>query len=135
MGRFSNLTDRELDNLVAGKAPSGDPELADLAGFLHDVKRGLETPPSPETAARHLAAIAQAIDTAGGLQMARPGGRPTTSWLTRRLTVRNPLSTTRARLVVVLGATALMLAAFGGVAHAGALPSPLQHTVSDVAGG
>jgi len=136
MGRFSKLTDRELDQLIAGKAPSGNHDLTELAGVLHDVKDGFQRPPSSETAARHLAAITQMASTLAGDAQASPATEtPANSRSRGLLTMRNPLSNTRARLVVVIGAAALMLAAFGGVAHAGALPTPVQHTVSDVAGG
>jgi hypothetical protein len=138
-GRFSKLTDQELDRLFTGKAPLGEDDLGDLAGFLRDVREGCQRPPSTETAARHLAAITQAAaraasDVTTGETLAAASRRPATSRSIGRFAVRNPLSHTRTRLAIVVGAAALMLAAFGGIAHAGALPTPVQHTVSDLVG-
>ena len=57
MGRFRRLSDRDVDNLLAGKVPSGHDELEDLAVFLRDAGHVVSELPAEQTEARHLAAI------------------------------------------------------------------------------
>jgi hypothetical protein len=128
MGPFDKLTDQEINRLIAGKAPSGTGDLEELATFVGDVKDAFQEAPSAATAAAHLAAITDAARLADQDERG-----PATPHLGRNPNVRNPFGRLRARLAII-GAAALMLGAFGGVAHAGALPGPVQGTISDLAG-
>ena len=124
MERISRLSDQEIDRLLAGKAPAGDADLEELAAFVQDVETLFKESPTEETAARQLAAIAEAAHLLPVPADRERSGHP-------RFRVRSkPM---RAKLVVA-SAGLLLVMAFGGAAYAGALPGSVQGTVADLAG-
>jgi uncharacterized membrane protein YgcG len=124
MGRISNLSDRDLDRLLAGKAPLGADNLDDVVAFVGDVKVDFQVVPDEATAAKHLAAInAAAGDAATSADRERPTQRSSRSKFMGR----------NRKLVTAIVAGVLVLSVFGGAAYAGALPAPVQNAVSGVA--
>ena len=124
MERISRLSDQEIDRLLAGKAPAGDADLEELAAFVQDVETLFKESPTEETAARQLAAIAEAAHLLPVPADRERSGHP-------RFRVRSkPM---RAKLVVA-SAGLLLVMAFGGAAYAGALPGSVQGTVADLVG-
>jgi hypothetical protein len=121
---LTKLSERELDGILAGQAPDG--ELEDVATFFQMLRTGLEEAPPAPVEARHLAAI---FDEAREIQPSTLE-RPPSLVGPRRL--RNPFRRLVARATIAAVGLAA-LAAFGGAAYAGALPSPVQGKVADIA--
>jgi hypothetical protein len=135
MERISRLSDGEIDGILAGQAPSEDTDLEELAAFMLDVGWLFRESSTEETAARHLAAIAEAVrllpEDAGGVTPRRGSSSVRERSGHARFRLRSkPM---RAKLLVAT-ASLLLLLAFGGAAFAGALPGPVQGTVADVVG-
>jgi hypothetical protein len=122
---LTKFSERELDGILAGKAPDG--ELEDVATFFRTLRTGLEEAPPAPVEAGHLAAI---FDEARHLQPSTPELQTSPSGQRR---VRNPFRRLAARATIAAAGLAA-LAAFGGAAYAGALPSPVQGKVADIAG-
>jgi hypothetical protein len=59
MGRLGRLSDRELEQLAAGRTPSEDDALEELAGHLRSVRAACVQAPDEVTQALHLAEITQ----------------------------------------------------------------------------
>lgn len=134
MGRLSNLSDRDLDRLLTGKAPLDGGDLEELAAFIRDVRVHFEVPPDEDAAARHLAAMYAAAESATSETTTSLDRERSTQLRSRRkFMLRNPLSSLRAKLATAVVAGVLALSAFGGAAYAGALPGPVQDAVAGVA--
>ena len=129
--RISELSDRDIDLLLAGQSPSDGNGVDDLAAMIREVKQVLQQGPSEETAARHLAAILEAA-TSGAAEAAvdrAPSGvQPSGPDAQRRGHRR-----TRRKLLLSAGIIGATLATFGGAAWAGVLPGPIQRAVADLA--
>lgn len=128
---MSEMNDRprhdELDRLLRNQDEAGRGELAQV---LRAIRDGLEEPPSPEVAERHLAAI---VAAAGEASHAAPAVAPPDRTTARPwgLRVRRVLGLTAAKVAIGVGAAA---AATGtGLAATGNLPDPAQQVISDVA--
>jgi hypothetical protein len=134
------MSDRDIDRLLAGKAPEGDEAVEELAAFLQEVKAAYLKAPADSTEARQLATILEAaqLQTDKGESVARPpskatGPAPQASGLPnwrQRLVLTQLFSSLWARIAVASVAAAL---ASGGLAFAGALPDPLQAAAADAA--
>jgi hypothetical protein len=142
MDDLSHISDADFDRLLAGKARGGTDDVEVVAAFFKDVKSRYTTPPSPATRQDHLAKIvaaarlnAEQAATPTGVRFGvAPGGRPDrghrwAQWR-RRLVFGGVSVTAKVALIGVVAATA----ATGGLAAAGALPSPLQSAVAGAAG-
>jgi hypothetical protein len=136
-----SLSDRDLDRLLAGKAPDGgDPVDRELAAFVREVRTAFLAPPAARTERRHLAAALEVarlnadkdnpgVRTAGNAHGPDPQASGPPRW--RRRTV---LSSLFASLFAKIAGVAIAAAAAtGGLAAAGALPAPAQHVVSQAA--
>ena len=133
MERIANLSEQEIDRLLAGKLASGEGDLGELATFLQEMRVLLE-PSSGEADAQNIAAIVGAAQI-GAAETAPPEPgeslpKRERSGHTRFRLWRKPM---RAKLLLTT-AGLLLLMAFGGAAYAGALPGPVQGTVADFAG-
>jgi hypothetical protein len=121
----TKVSERELDRILAGKATGG--EFEDVATFFQELRISLDTSPSPSVEARHLAGI---FEEALHLQPSPPDRQTQARRGTLRL--RNPLRRLAApATIAAVGLAAL--AAFGGAAYAGALPTPIQTEVAHLA--
>jgi hypothetical protein len=136
-----SLSDRDLDRLLAGKAPDGgDPVDGELAAFAEEVRTAFLAQPAAQTERRHLAAALEVsrldadkghpgVRTAGNAHGPDPQASGPPRW--RRRTV---LSSLFASLFAKIAAVAIAAAAAtGGLAAAGALPGPAQQAVSQAA--
>jgi hypothetical protein len=133
MDKIARLTDRELDLLLAGKAPSDYGSLDDVAAFVGEVATVLQETPDEATAARHLAAISAVAREEFSQPTVSPSraDRKAHCFRTRSKPVfRNPLSGLAGKMALI---AVVVLAAFGGTAYAGGLPDPLQGAVADMA--
>jgi hypothetical protein len=147
MGRFFRMSDRDLDRLMAGKAPEGDEELAELAAFLREVEAAHLKFPPESTEARQLAAILEAAQLLSdkGEPVARPASKapgpdvsgipdlqasPLPSWR-RNLMPTGLLSNVWSKAAVAAVAALLVCC---GLAAAGALPDSLQTAAANAAG-
>ncbi|HEU5002932.1 MAG TPA: hypothetical protein VFW71_09150 [Actinomycetota bacterium] len=138
-----NLSDKDLDRLLAGKTPEGaDPLDRELGNFARDVRAAFCEAPDPEVERQHIAAAVAAsrlttdparepavVPAAGPWWRRAPGASGQPKW--RRRTVFSSLfaSLTAKILTVALAAAA----ATGGLAAAGSLPGPAQQAVADAA--
>jgi hypothetical protein len=139
MEHLSNLSDQELDRLLAGKEPSDDGALDELADFLQKAAALLPETPARSTANRHIAAMvatAQQLSESDSRD-SEPSVNPSRAdrkahrFRTRRKPVfKNPLSGLAGKMALV---AVVVLAVFGGTAYAGALPDGVQGAVADVA--
>jgi hypothetical protein len=59
MGRLGSISDRELEQLAAGRTPTGDDTLEDLAAHLRTVRAACAAAPDEVTQALHIAEITQ----------------------------------------------------------------------------
>jgi hypothetical protein len=136
-----NLSDHDLDRLLAGKAPNGgDPVDRELAAFVRDVRTAFLAQPAAETERRHLAAALEASRLTAdkgdpsvrpASKSHRPGHQASGLPKWRRRTV---LSSLFASLFAKIAAVAIAAAAAtGGLAAAGALPAPAQQAISHAA--
>lgn len=140
MGHLRGWSDEDLDRLLAGKAPDGDPAGGDLADFIRQVKKASMVAPDRAVADRHLAMIVDAARLVSdkGDPAVRPASKADgpagqasglPKW--RRRTV---LSTLFASLSAKVTAVAFAAtAATGGLAATGALPDAAQQAMSDLA--
>jgi hypothetical protein len=142
---MSHSNDRDagdVERLLAGRAPSGDGELAALADFVSGLKAAYPEEPVPVLVeAGHLAAMVAAaqLDLEGGDLAPRRAGtshgrvlyRPRFfPWRGTRAGARP----SAARLTAKLGlASIAFLLIFSGLALAGALPGPVQGFASRAA--
>jgi len=142
MERIAELSDRDIDRLIAGEAPSSARAVDDLAAFIRDIRTQFGEPPTEWSAAAHLAAIVQAAEARTAGDMATPtlvrSGSPVADLeqagrsRSGSIAVRwRPSGRRRARLVA---AVVVLLSGFGGAAYAGALPGPVQGEVADLVG-
>jgi hypothetical protein len=125
MGRFFRMRDRDLDRLLAGKAPQDDPELEELAAFLREVKAAHQKLPPESKQARQLAMILEAAQ----LEIPEPQVSRLPNW--RKPMPAGLFSTMWTKAAV--GAVAALLVCCG-LAAAGALPDPLQTAAANAAG-
>jgi hypothetical protein len=126
--RISSLSDHEIDRLI-GDAADGGGGFEELAAFVRGVETLYREEPDEATAARHLAAITGA---AGRLVDDSSARTPGLRFATRR--VRSGPNGRKRAGRVALAAGLVSLVAFGGAAYAGALPDPVQRTVSTIVG-
>jgi hypothetical protein len=113
------LTSERAEAILAGRARADDDPLgATLGRAFDELRRELFDQPGPEVAARHLAAMVAASESASALDRT---ARMARKW--------RPFP--RLRLAIVGLAVCLVL--FGGLAIAGALPGPVQDVVADAA--
>ena len=128
MGRFSELSDHEMDELFANAAHSTDGSGEGLAAFLGRARLVLSARPDDTTEARHVTGMvetAQLLDSAGrAVRVADPPTR-------RRLVPNLRVPSLAAKLGLAGG---LALVGFGGTAYAGVLPDSIQRTAASVAG-
>ncbi len=134
------MSDRDVDRLLSGKPPGGDDDLAELAGFVRDVKDVYGQAPAEATAQRHLAAMVDATrllseerERAQAPASEAGGHRPAPerpNW--RKRVVFNQLLTRMWAKIALASAAAVL--ATGGLAVAGALPDPAQSAVASAAG-
>ena len=61
MGRLLRLHDRDLDRLLAGRAPADNGDLDELAAFVRELTHTFQAAPDPATETRHLNAIMNAV--------------------------------------------------------------------------
>jgi hypothetical protein len=132
---FTTQHQGESDRLLD---PEGPREAEDLAGFLGDLRLAfpkLRVEPRDERA--HLAAMVEAARLLAGTGEAsarstsetnRPGDQASGLSKPRR---RRPMFKTRASKIAVVAVAAVT--SLGGLATAGALPRPVQHTVASLA--
>ena len=141
MSRFEDLSDHELDRLLAGKAPLEGEEFEDLVAFVQDLRATYpEEAVGPATQARHLTAIvgmAHLLAEKGDLTQ-RSGSKAVgparqasglPKWR-RRPVLRKMFAPLAAKVAVAVVA---LLTAFSGLAVAGTLPRPLQSFAADAA--
>ncbi|HSS79682.1 MAG TPA: hypothetical protein VLK24_00665 [Gaiellaceae bacterium] len=117
MGVFSRLNDRELERLLDGRQPNGDPQTDELALFVKQLEQTFRASPDAATQRKHLGAIMDAV------AKAPPVAAATTVHRRRR-------GRSTGRLVL---AAATLLGLFCGVAYGGAFPGPVQGAIADVA--
>ena len=138
MGRFGNVSDGELERLLAGKVPHGDEELEALTSFVQDMKDTYQVSPDETSEARHLAAIVEAAHLLPDKSepVARSASKadgPATqaSGLPKK---RRKLVSARLDSIVVRTVVGVaVFATAGSLAFAGTLPDPLQQAAVDVA--
>lgn len=138
MGTFSRLSDQDVEKILAGQAPGGDPLDAHLAAFTREVRATFAAPLPPEIQGTHLAAAVAAAQgaPATGDPAIRPAGNKARAWASgsatwqRRTVLGGMFASLSAK--IALGAVAAM-AATGALAAAGALPAPAQQAVSTAA--
>lgn len=141
MDRFPSVSERELDRLLAGKAPAGDGELEELDAFIRGLRAAYLAAPAPEVEERHVAAIVKAarLIPDKGDPVVRPASKAhgpgwqvsgLPKWRRTRVMLTQLFATLTAKIAA--GAVAAV-AATSGLAVAGALPDPAQQAVSDAA--
>lgn len=118
----ARLNEREIDAILAGKAPADDPDLQAVTAFFRDVKTCLVAAPAPAVEVAHLARMSAAAGQARQRLHEQPSAAPR----------RNPFSPVAARATFAAAAVAA-IAALGGAAYAGVLPDPVQARVSKIA--
>jgi hypothetical protein len=114
-GEMHRPTSERLEQVLAGDAPE-DEETAHLAAAVRRLRTGLLEAPSEAVAARHLAAMTAAA-------------RAATPSLVHRRSPMRVLTGRRAAVVALAAAMTLT----GGLAWAGALPTPAQDAIAGVA--
>jgi hypothetical protein len=112
---YAKVSDREVDAVLAGRQTGG--ELDDVATFFRELRENLVEAPLATLEATHLAAISEATRLA-------PSPATQQRPRFRRLAARTTIAAVGLALV----------AAFGGAAYAGALPSGVQGKVADIVG-
>jgi hypothetical protein len=134
------MDDRDIDRLLAGNAPQGDPDLAQLAEVLQAMGDAYPEPSTEALASSHVAAM---METAHLLaENGEPAGRPASNAdgpasrasglpKLRRLTLKDIWAKKGAKVATIAIAAVLSL---GGTAFAGVLPQPVQNIVSSAAG-
>ena len=116
--RLSSISDQDVERILMGKAPEGDP---DLTSLVRDVEAlGGDGPDAP-IAERHLAAMVEA---------ARLGNEPERPTRRKKIVSDRLLSPKWARVAAVAAATVL---ATSGLAVASVLPDPMQSAVASAA--
>ena len=140
MGRFSDMSDRDIERLFAGKAPEDDAELGEVARFFADLDEAYPEASTESCEAAHVAAmiataqllaengdpVARPVSKAHGPEV-QASGLP--KWR-RNVMVRGLFASRLVRVGVIAAVLALV---FGGVALAGALPGPVQDGVAGAA--
>lgn len=134
------MDDRDIDRLLTGTSPQGDPDLTQLADILGAMGDAYPEPSTEPVAASHLAAMFQAAHllAENGEPATRPArsargsalgdsGLPTL----RRMTLKELWATKSAKVAAITLAAVLAL---GGTAFAGVLPAPVQNVVATAAG-
>jgi hypothetical protein len=134
------MDDRDIDRLLAGNAPQGDPDLAQLAQVLGAMGDAYPEPSTEALAASHLAAMMETahllaengeLATRPASQADGPASRASGLPKLRRLTLKDIWAKKGARVATITLAAVLAL---GGTAFAGVLPQPVQNIVSTAAG-
>ncbi len=125
MGRFSRLSDQDLDRLLAGNS-FGDGEHDELAAFFREMPANLQEAPDEATAARHVSAMVETCHLR--TEAARPESKPARAFDSPR---RKRLMPSKVFKIVLAGV--LALAAFSGAAYAGVLPGGIQAPTSGIA--
>lgn len=109
MAHLSALSDRDVDELLAGRVPDGAEELAPLAHIAGSLRARAAAEPVPPMSAELRSQLAAPV-------------RPLEAWQRRR-----------ARVAAVAAAGALAAASVGAAAAENALPRPIQDAVSSAA--
>ena len=129
MGRLLRLHDRDLDRLLAGRAPADNGDLDELAAFVRELTHTFQAAPDPATETRHL----NAIMTRSG-RFLQPIQHPS-----KRRMGRPARYGGAAGSEVGCGPCDSCLRGFSrsgcsaAVLYAGALPGPVQGAVADFA--
>ena len=140
MGRFSDMSDRDLERLFAGKAPEDDAGLGEVAPFFEDLDEAYPEVSTESCEAAHVAAMIEAAQLLAekGEPVARPASKAhgpevqasgLPKWR-RNVMVRGLIASRLARVAAIAAVLALV---FGGVALAGVLPGPVQDGVAGAA--
>ena len=135
------LSDADLERFLAGKAPLGGDEAPELRQFFQDVRSRYTTEAPASVQQEHLARIVAAARAhspqtkspwqpaaahpSGGSGDGRPPWR-------RKIVLSSILGSITTKILLGVVAAA---AATGGLAAAGALPTPVQNAVASAAGG
>lgn len=141
MDETPRLSDADLERLLAGKAPLGGDEAPELRQFFQDVRSRYTTEAPASVQQEHLARIVAAARahspqtkspwqpaaalTSGGSGDGRPPWR-------RKIVLSSIFGSITTKILLGVVAAA---AATGGLAAAGALPTPVQNAVASAAGG
>jgi hypothetical protein len=129
MERFAKFSDEELEQLLAGRAPTGNAELEALAGFATHVPAAYAETPRPELETIHLARIVEAVRLASDPATAGLSGsaRKRAGRARRRRTMLATVFSTLAAKIAITAVAAA--AATGGLAATGNL-GPAQDAVA-----
>jgi hypothetical protein len=138
MGRFENVSDGELERLLAGKVLHGEEELGALTSFVRDMKDTYQVSPDGTSEARHLAAIFEAAHLLADKSepVARPASKADGPATQASGLPKKRRKLVSARLDSIVARTVVGVAVFattGSFAFAGTLPDPLQQAAVDVA--
>jgi hypothetical protein len=143
MRRLGNISDSELDAMRDGHAPNDDQSMQGVARFVQDLGTAFPERSTADLEDAHIAAMMQVVHLMAdnGEPVAKPASKASgpedqASGLPKpwRETIMNRIKTVFAtRAAKVTAAAVAMLLALSGVAVAGVLPDPIQHTVADAA--
>jgi hypothetical protein len=143
MRRLNEIGDSDLEQLLAGKGPSGSGKLDGLAYFVSAAKRASSIPPSPATEQRHISEIVRTaqLNAEKGEPVVRPGSKALgpanqVSGLPKRrrkLAMESLLTPLVAKIVAIVMALASAVTT-GALAAEGNLPPDIQEKISDLAG-
>lgn len=141
MSRFDDISDTDLEAVLAGRVPGDDERLGDIARFARDLDEAYPLPSTEHCEGAHVAAMLEAAQlvAAKGDPVARPASKADgpveqASGLPKPRRSRVMKSLLGAPLWAKITASALVvLMSFTGVAVAGVLPDPVQGVVHDAA--
>jgi hypothetical protein len=134
------MDDRDIDRLLDGTTPQGDPDLAQFADVFEAMGEAYPEPSTEALAASHLAAMIQAAHllaengepaTRPASKADGPASRASGLPKRRRMTLKELWATKGAKVAAIALAAVLAL---GGTAFAGVLPQPVQNLVATAAG-
>jgi hypothetical protein len=131
-----DMTDKDVERVLAGRTPEGEAEFDDVARFLLDARSAYPEPSAEPYEAAHVGAMletARALAAHGTrdadvvsatLRNAAPGRSRWDVAFSRLFAARGPRA---------VGVAAALVLALGGTAYAGILPAPLQSAAASVA--
>ena len=144
MRRLNEISDQDLEQLLAGKGPSGSGKADGLAYFVSAAKRASSIPPSPATEQRHISEIVRTaqLNVEKGQPAVRPGSKALgpanrVSGLPKRrrkLVLDSLLTPLIAKIVAIVMALASVVTT-GALASDGNLPPDIQEKIADLADG
>lgn len=141
MSRFHDISDSDLEAVLAGRVPADDERLGDIAHFAQDLDEAYPLPSTEHCEDAHVAAMLEAAQLVAVKSdpVARPASKADgpvvqVSELPKPRRSRVMKSLVGAPLWAKITASALaVLMSFTGVAVAGVLPDPVQGVVHDAA--